>query len=567
MVWGHRILVKAAVFGVGFLVAGCNPAGDSQVAAILAPEGSPGAQTSNEAARFLVQASFGPTPGDIEFVKNLSYSGWIESQLAMPPTEYLSPLVLETFVGNDIPNENHRFVFWESAVVAPDQLRQRMVYALSQILVVSDRDQGLGGKPLVLAQYQDILTRHAFGNYRDLLDDVTYSPAMAQYLTYLRNRKADMDLGRVPDENYAREIMQLFTIGLVELDMDGTPSAGNVETYDNEDVKGLAKVFTGLSYQSDEFFHAEDEAEHLPLMSFNEEHSQEEKTFLGLTIPAGTDADTSISMALDHLFAHPNLAPFLSRQLIQRFVTSNPSPDYVRRVAETFERGVYQLPSGREIGESRRGDLAATLCAILLDPEARQDPLSAPNDFGKVREPVLRFAHWARAFRVASADATKERALRDTTGTANLNQQPFRSPSVFNFYRPGYVAPSSATGEAGLTAPELQIVSEASHVGYVNFMSRFIRDDTPEFEGATGDEFKPNYTEEVALAHDPRTLLDRLDTLLTYGLLTEEVRNRITGVLNEIPIREGEDEEDDRKTRVHLAILMVTTSPEYLTQR
>ncbi len=575
MVWGslergqqprRSNRVSLALLATGLLAAGCNSAEDSGVAALLAPEGSVGAQSSNEASRFLVQASFGPTPGDIEFVENLSYSGWIESQLGMPMTEYLAPLILETFVGNEVSDDVNRYDFWESSVLAPDQLRQRMVYALSQILVVSDRDQGLGDRPLVLAQYKDILTEHAFGNYRDLLDDVTYSPAMAQYLTYLRNRKADMASGRVPDENYAREIMQLFTIGLVMLEMDGTPSPGDIETYDNEDVKGLAKVFTGISYQSDEFFNNDEEVEHLPLITFNEQHSQEEKTFLGLTIPANTDADTSIQMALDHLFAHPNLAPFISRQLIQRFITSNPSPDYVRRVAQAFERGSYQLPNGRDVGEGRRGDLAATLCAVLLDPEARQDPLTAPSDFGKVREPVLRFAHWARAFRVTSADASKERMLRDTTGTGNLSQQPFRSPSVFNFYRPGYIAPSTATGDANITAPELQIVSEASHVGYVNFMSDFIRDDTPDQNGATGDEFRPNYTEELALADRPAELLDRLDTLLTYGLMADETRDRIIAVLNEIPIGEDNDEED-RETRVHTAVLMLTTSPEYMAQR
>lgn len=523
---------------------------------------------AEEASRFLVQATFGPTSEEIFTTEEQNLSQWMIDQLAEPASLHLEPLRAQAAVGTDLSSSAASDSFWQTAVEGEDQLRQRMAFALSQIFVVSDGGSSdLNNQPLAMAYYMDLLTEGAFGNFRDLIEEVTYSPAMAVYLTYLRNEKADPDSGRVPDENYAREIMQLFTIGLIDLNPDGTPTVGGGETYGTDDVLGLAKVFTGLSQkggfrQSD----ADDDGMFSRLVAYPEFHSTEEKSFLGTTIAAGTGPDQSIGMALDTLFNHPNTAPYFSRQLIQRFVTSNPTPAYVGRVASAFETGSFRLPDGRSVGVGRRGDLAATLAAVLFDSEARQPPTLVSSQFGKIREPVLRFVHWARAFDVITADAGEERMLKDTSGSSSLAQHPFRPPSVFNFYRPGYIANGTETGAANLTAPELQIVNESSIIGYTNFMSLYVRDDTSNLDGSSGDAFSPDYSDELALVEVPTQLVDHLDLLLTYGQMGSDTKQRIVDALNEMPIRDDDNAEEDRIDRVHMAVQMAVTAAEFTVQ-
>ncbi|MEM8987550.1 MAG: DUF1800 domain-containing protein [Pseudomonadota bacterium] len=539
--------------------------------------------TTAEAARFLSQSTFGPTAEDIDEVVSVGYSAWIEAEFAKPATLHLDG-VLAAFPngefldadGDPIPGlgflPNHSF--WAAAIEGDDQLRQRMAFALSQILVVSNRDVDLFRAPQALAAYMDILTEGAFGNYRDLLEDVTYSVAMADYLTYLRNAKGDMATGRVPDENYARELMQLFTIGLVELNQDGTPrldgDGAPIETYDNADVTGLARVFTGLSLAGSNFFNINPatagDALYSPLDVFPLFHSDLKKSFLTTTIPEFTGGEESIDMALDALFNHPNTAPFISRQLIQRFVASDPDPNYVRRVADAFDIGSYTLPNGAVVGEGRRGDLKAVIAAILFDEEARDAAALNDPEFGKLREPVIRFTHWARAFNVNDADASNEAFLIDASSASALAQHPYRSPSVFNFYRPGYIAPGTATGEAGLTAPELQIVSAGSIVGYANFMTAYIFNDTPKLDASAPAAFVPDYTVENALAEDPAALVDHLDILLTNGAMAPETRTRIIEFLNLIPIGDATRAEDLR-IRAAFAVVMTMTAPEYIVLR
>jgi len=449
-------------------------------------------------------------------------------------------------------------------VESDDQLRQRMVFALSQIVVSSDNP--MGNKPLTNAQYIDALSQHAFGNYKDLLKEVTYTPAMARYLTFLRNRKGDERTGRMPDENYAREFLQLFTTGLVELNMDGTQkiSGGKpVEIFDNDDIVGLAKVFTGLSLKGAEFWTADDDGEYSRLQMFQDQHSELEKTFMGKTIAATTAGDSAIDEAIDHIFEHPNLAPFISRQLIQRFTASHPTPAYVERVANAFESGRYTSIDETQFGTGLRGDLEATLAAILLD-EKLYDGAAKTAQQGKVREPVLRFAHWARAFDVGNVMSENEWYLLYNTGSnTRLGQQPFQSPSVFNFYRPGFVAPGSATGAAGLTAPELQTVNEGAVIGYANFMLNFVYNTTPSRNDAI-DSFVPDYTDEVALAEDPEGLADHLNALLLGGRMSPQTKDRIVLVLNEIPIRtDASEAADDKITRASLAVYMAVTSPAF----
>ena len=309
-----------------------------------------------------------------------------------------------------------------------------------------------------------------------------------------------------------------------------------------------------------------DDAVYTPLKIFESEHSTLEKSFLGVTIPPNTPGEQSIDIALDTLVDHPNTPPFISKQLIQRFVTSNPTPAYVERVATAFQNGTFTMPNGDSVGAGLRGDLSATIAAILLDAEARDPARRESARFGKIREPVLRFTHWARAFNVNSADPSDQAVMRDTNGADKLSQHPFRAPSVFNFYRPGYVAPGSSTGDAGLTAPELQIVNAGSIVGYTNFMTDYIFVEARTKSRGPNTAFIPDYSAETALAEDPGALVDRLNRVLTNGALSSNVRSRIADVVEQTPINDGTRDADLRK-RVSLAILLTMTSPEYLVQR
>ncbi len=517
--------------------------------------------TQGEASKFLASATFGPTQEEVDRLVRIGYSSWFRRELDASIRRIVPRLPA------DADYDDTQVQWWRNAVFGEDQLRQRMAFALSQIMVISAND--LGNRGYAMGRYMDILQEDAFGNFGELLSDVTYSPAMGTYLTYIGNQKANPNNGSVPDENYAREVMQLFTIGLVELNRNGTERTDSqgqpIETYDNTDITELAKVFTGLWWGDLEFRRnrgdVNDAIEVLPMAMSEADHSSEPKTFLGLAIPAGTSGEESIRLALEHLTNHSNTGPFIGRQLIQRFVTSNPSPAYVERVALAFEVGVAELPDGSMVGEGARGDLTATLAAVLFDPEAL--PATAPNNpsFGKLREPVVMFAHWARAFDVNAANPDPWFPARTLNRPDRLNQQPFRSPSVFNFYRPGYVAAGTVTAGQGLVAPELQIVDANSIVGYANFMASVVqrRDDN------TGDQntFIPDYSDELALLETPDALLDRLNLELMGGEMRPETRARIVEAMNAVSDNNAERE---ARRKVEAAVLIGVTSPEFMSQ-
>ena len=542
--------------------------------------------TQQSTALFLTRATFGPTQSDIQSLTGTSPSDWVLAEFNKPATLNLDFVLSELQRTSSCAADGGincevkqipTFSFWINAVRADDQLRQRVAFALSQILVISSREpEALFEVPETVAHYQDVLVRNAFGNYRDLLEEVTYSPAMGDYLTYFQNAKADPSSARMPDENYAREIMQLFSIGLVQLEMDGDIVLQNgeaIETYTNRDVTELAKVFTGLSFKGGRFFFdyptLPSDATYSPMQAYPEWHSDEAKTVLGTTIPAGTGPEESIDLALDALVNHPNTPPFISRQLIQRLVTGNPEPDYIQRVATAFADGAYTLPNGTVVGDGRRGDLSATVAAILFDPDA-VDP-SNRNDaqFGKVREPILRFTHWARTFSANSVTPVNSFPLWNTSDGGALAQAPYKSPSVFNFYRPGYIAPGTETGAVGLTMPELQLVNANTLSGYSNFMTYFIFGLATEQEsGADASSFIPNYADELAFASDPEGLVNHLDLLVTYGLSTPETRTQIQSFIERIPLTDPNDPNyDGADLRVKMAVLMMMTSPDYLVQR
>ncbi|KZN38479.1 hypothetical protein N480_12565 [Pseudoalteromonas luteoviolacea S2607] len=543
--------------------------------------------SKQQVSRFIQQATFGATPTQIVSLHEKSASDWLKAQMEQPASLVLPSVVA---AAPDDPDdgfnlfhiEQTSLAFWRNSIAGEDQLRQRVAFALSELLVVSNAGgEVLTDIPEAVAAYQDILIQNAFGNYRHILELVTYSPAMGHYLTYMGSEKGNEQTGRMPDENYARELLQLFTLGIVALNKDGSVKLNSegapVELYNNTDITGLARVFTGLNLNEDDPEELINTRFTKPMQIFPESHSEKEKVFLGLTIPAGTGAKASITQALDHIFNHANLAPFVSKQLIQRLVTSNPSPEYTSRVVNAFESGSFELPDGSSVGSSGRGDLAATFAAILFDEEARTQ---AAENGGKIREPILRFTHWARAFNVENIEPKYIPQLWETGATADLGQHPYRSPSVFNYFRPGYKAPGSKSAELGLVAPELQITNASSIPGYINFMTYFVMgqqqeadvDELKEEFDEIGVEFdlqealqsfRPNYDPLLEIADSPTELVAYLDLLLCAQQLSDQTKQNITTALSKIP----SDEDDGFLPRVHLAILMVMSSPDYLVQK
>lgn len=542
------------------------------------PEPAP---TPAEASRFLMSASFGPKSDSIDTLVDLGYSKWMEEQLQMPIRSILEASAANMTPGRDHASEGELVIsqFYENAILGEDQLRMRATFALSQVFVVSTRNSRIGTDGEALARYVDILQEGAFGNFRDILEEVTYSPVMGEYLTFAGNRKANPITGSAPDENFAREIMQLFTIGLYELNTDGTQRLDEfgepIETYSNDDITELAKVFTGLWFDGLPFGRQRKqrtyENQTSRMVMFDDEHAKESKTFLGETIPATYSGDESITAALDILFEHPNVAPFISSQLIQRLTTSNPSPGYVQRVADTFNRGAYTLPSGAIVGEGIRGDMRAVWTAILLDSEFLDlDSRSDPN-FGKIREPVLLFTHWARmsgapAVNLVVGDTVVDGFVLNQQQSSRLGQRPFTSSSVFNFYRPGYVAAGSHTAEAGLVAPELQIATTSSLISYANFMRALVfrNEDAKGTNGVVG--LIGNYAPEIEVAHNTTALINRLDILLTAGAMTDGTRRRLERTIESVSF-DNSNSESRLRNRVQLAIQLLMVSPEYMVQQ
>jgi uncharacterized protein (DUF1800 family) len=540
-----------------------------------------------QALRFLTQATFGPTEADIDRLMAVGYAAWIDEQLALPQAgtshrahwEARDAEIRAANASQSAGQDQVLETFWKQALTGQDQLRQRWTYALSQVFVISMADDAVGNNPRAVAAWLDMLGARGFGSYRALLESVSRHPMMGTYLSHLRNQKANPTTGRVPDENYAREVMQLFSIGLVSLNEDGSAvsGAGASDTYTPADITGMAKVFTGWSWSCPEwpdnscFFNGSANGNSDPDRSFNQMlgypqyHSTEEKRFLGVTVAAQTQSNpqASLDVALDTLANHGNVGPFLGRQLIQRMVTSNPSPTYVRDVARVWANN----------GSGVRGDLKAVLKAILMHPEAR----TVSDTSGKVREPVLRLSAYLRAWGHTSDTGWYRVGNTDNPGTA-LGQTPMRSPSVFNFYRPGYVAPGTASAQRGLVAPELQIAHETTAAGYVNYM----RDNVASGVGASNTmtvngvvrnrrDLQADHTADLALADNPGALADRVLGKLTWGD-TSELRTAIVNAVGQIaiptPTASNQTAVDNAKrARVNATLLLVLASPEYIVQQ
>lgn len=557
----HKTLRTAVAASALLLLISCGGGGGGSTSGSVAPAAND-IPTQPQASRLLAQATFGATMPEIDRLTSTGYSAWIEDQFNKPQSlhrDYMNSIAAST---GSSPSQSHFFEsFWQQAATGEDQLRQRVTFALSQILVVSFLDSTVANYPRGVASYYDTLATHAFGNYRSLLEAVSLHPMMGIYLSHLRNQKESGT--RVPDENYAREVMQLFSIGLYELNQDGSLKMIDnrpVETYTNADISGLAKVFTGWSWagpdKSDSRFYggsADPNRDWMPMQGYPKFHSASEKRFLGTAVPASASPETSLKAALDALFSHPNVGPFIGRQLIQRLVTSNPSPQYVARVAAAFNNN----------GAGERGDMKAVIRAILLDPEARSDSTLADPNAGKLREPVVRLANWMRAFNARSASNRFLLGNLDDPLNA-LGQTPMRSPSVFNYYRPGYVPPNTSIASAGLVAPEMQITGETSVVGYLNFMRSVI----PNGTGSSRD-IKADYTVELSLADQPDKLVDRINLLLTANQMPAALRSQIIAAVNSVTISttNAANAETARRNRVSLAVFLTMASPEYLAQK
>lgn len=527
--------------------------------------------TASEASRLLTQATFGPTTASIEAVRNQGVTGWINNQIGIQQSQsvqtYLDQRLQALQAANPQAslNANHFYeAWWRGAATGNDELRQRMTFALSQIFVISLQDASIDVRGA--GSYYDMLSRNAFGNFRTLLDEVTLHPMMGRYLTYLANQKEDAAGTRTPDENYAREIMQLMTIGLVELNQDGSvrTNAQNqpIPTYTPADISGLAKVFTGISWYhpsptNSTFFggNRDPNREVRPMIFYPQYHSTSAKTFLGRTIPASATVDVAgdLRIALDTLFNHPNVGPFISQRLIQQLVTSNPSPAYVSRVAGVFNNN----------GSGVRGDLGAVMRAILTDQDARDPAVAGAPSYGKLREPVIRVTNWIRAFGASSASGNW--LITSTSANTSLGQSPLASPSVFNFWRPGFVPPGTTQlGSRSLLAPEFQIVDEVTVAGYLNTISSTI-----DLGIGTNRDVRATYAAEIALANDTTALIDRVNTLLLYGQMSSNLRDMVTTAVNNIAIPASPQTAIDtaRLNRVKTAVLFVMASPEYLAQR
>ncbi|KAB8044909.1 DUF1800 domain-containing protein [Janthinobacterium aquaticum] len=523
--------------------------------------------TTREASRFLGRATFGPNMTAIEQLAASDAASWFTQQFSAPQTlhrKYIDTLLAAQAAGGAKVNPTGFYEsFWQQGVRGEDQLRQRVAFALSEIFVISTQNETVWPQVRGVASYYDMLGQHAFGNFRDLLEGVALHPMMGIYLSHLRNQKESAT--RTPDENFAREVMQLFTIGLYQLNADGSVKlAGGkpIDTYGRDDVSGLARVFTGWSWagadQSSSRFNGgvpDPDRDWKPMQNYPAFHSSGEKNFLGQSIAGATSGEADLKVALDTLFNHPNVGPFFGRQLIQRLVTSNPSPAYVGRVAAAFANN----------GKGVRGDMQAVIRAVLLDQEALA-PAGTTLRTGKLREPLLRLASWMRAFD-AKAASGRYRIYYLETPMYGLGQSPLNAPSVFNFFRPSYVPPNSALASAGLYAPELQITAEPSVTAYLNFMQ-----DTVASGVGESLEVKPDYTQELALAADAPALLDRIDLLLTHGTMSARLRGRLLTAVNSVAIPSGASATaaqvaTAKSNRVKLAVYLTMASSDYLVQK
>jgi uncharacterized protein (DUF1800 family) len=560
----------------------------------------------NAASRFLSQATLGTTFPDIQLVVNQGLEKWVDDQqnlansfgiesylryLALGVADSLNlanppPATLYTVENLNLSDWYFDIAWFQGSMTAPDKLRWRVALALSEIFVTS-RESAFDGNPYALASYYDLLLDQSFGNYRALLDSITYHPTMAVYLTFMNNHAQGIVSGNLvfPDENYAREIMQLFSIGLFELNQDGTEKkdveGNSIPTYDNNDIAGLAKVFTGLSWQDALYIgdgenSEQDYTKRLKFFPYDtrrstviDAHQAGGKTFLGTTIGQGRtveEGELDIQDALDVIYNHPNVGPFISRRLIQRLITSNPSKEYIDRVSAIFN----------DNGSGVRGDLGAVVKAILLDPEARLIPEKPESFAGKLREPFITYMNLVHGLGLTSSVDVFRNRMDEVYN--QMEQRPMESPSVFNFFQPDYI-PDGELKEAGKYGPEFQKLNSITLTGYLNSLSEWLIDNDPidyasYFSGETyKSELEPrfDFTADYGLTSDMNVpvLLDKYNLILAHGALDKPSLDEIAYVIRHMPFTysNGLPRESDQLFRIRMALYLIMASPDYLINR
>lgn len=517
-------------------------------------------------ARFLTQATFGPTSEEIDHVQQVGFSAWIDEQKIKPVTlhstyirsiyaDYFGPRSDSTYNASDtdefIFGNNLSTAFARAAIQGEDQLRQRVAFALSQIIVTSRRDANLENQGLGIADYYDIFVRHAFGNYLDILNEVAFHPCMGRYLSHVGNQKAKPEINQYPDENFAREVMQLFTIGLWELNPDGTrqvdSNGHNIPTYSNAEITQTARVMTGLWFGGHSWgsggWSSEDYA--TPMTMHEDKHDFGTKTLVrGAIIPARTpsreEAIRDIQDAMRILFEHPNCGPFIGKQLIQFLVTDNPSPAYVSRISAVFA----------DNGSGVRGDLGAVVKAILLDDEARNPAYSEGSpSYGRLKEPVIRAMALGRAFGMKQVP----NLLWWDWGSffEDSRQEATYSPSVFNFYRPDYRAAGLLT-QKNLASPVFQITDSYSAIAFPNRIWSLVESG---FELGGEYQFPLDLSREASLASTPERLVDHLNLLFCAGRMTASTRSLILNAIQQIPASQPD-------ARARIAAYLTMVAPE-----
>ncbi len=501
--------------------------GSANSAALLVEVGQQAGQVNaSAAARFLEQSTWGPTPQLIAHVQQVGFQNFLNEQFAAPASTYPAPAQ-----DDDMSVVQKRF--FVNALTGQDQLRQRVAFALSQIMVASAAKVN---NPSAFVLWNNMFQNDAFGNFSTLLTDVTVSPVMGNYLDMVNNDKPNANTGSKPNENYAREALQLFTIGLSQLNPDGTlqlDGSGNpIPTYTQDTIDGFAHVYTGWTYptQSGSTGHFNNpEFYGGPMISFDTHHDSTSTKLLlnGVTLPAGGTAQADMTAALQNIFTHPNVGPFISQQLIQHLVTSNPSPGYVGRVSAVFN----------DNGSGVRGDMKAVITAILTDGEARRgdDPTQAQASDGHLKEPLLFMINMLRAVN-ASTDGS---SFSDYA--SNMKETPFFSPSVFNFYPPNFVIQGST-----LLGPEFAILNTSTAIARINFVNDLVYN--------TIGNTTTDISTFVGLAATPDQLVDAMASVMLHGNMSSDMRNTLITTITPIT---------DNTRRTMAALYLIGSSSQF----
>ncbi|HEX8130784.1 MAG TPA: DUF1800 domain-containing protein [Pyrinomonadaceae bacterium] len=533
------------------------------------------ATTAADTVRFLEQATWGPTNAEVTRVRALGFRAYLDQQFSLPVSSYPNYPLYPTDTALGCPSSPTQTIcvrdhysiyplqmrFFQNALTQnanSDQLRQRVAFALHQIFVVSGRDIPY---PAWMAYYLQILDRNAFGNFRNILQEITLNPSMGEYLNMRGNLRTN------PNENYAREILQLFSIGTDELNLDGTPKLDaqgrRIPSYTQETINNFARVFTGWNLAANKqtmingslvnVFNYQDPM----IVSREQNHDTDAKQLLkGLNLPPNQLSAADLNAALDNIFNHPNVGPFIGRQLIQHLVTSNPSPAYVERVARAFNNDCDALYADN--CQNARGELRAVVRAVLLDPEARGDAKTDPR-YGKLREPVQLITNVLRAFNATSDGVLASRTSATGGDLPNQLDQPLFLPAtVFSYYSPTYEVPGT-----GLFGPAFEILSTSTSLRRANVVNTLIYNGVPISQPNVPGGTQLNFAAFDALAGDPAQLIDALDALFMHNTLSASARAAITTAVNSIPSTDA----NFARKRVQAAAYLIATSHQYQVQR